>query len=154
MNKAVLIVGLVAVAAVSGFVAYHFFAPESARQVDQDFPPTATSNGAAAAPQAIKSGALKDGAPGHSVSGSVVVFRASDGSHFLRFEDYSQTQGPDVFLYLTPKPTSRCRPISMRPRTTDWPSGARGSTSSSATLNYSSPARIRTEVTGFKVPYD
>jgi hypothetical protein len=35
----------------------------------------------------------------------VTLLRRTGGGHALLFEEYSQTQGPDVFVYLTPSPT-------------------------------------------------
>lgn len=40
------------------------------------------------------------GKTGHKVQGTVKIVRI-DGDHYLRFENYEQTLGPDVFLYLT-----------------------------------------------------
>lgn len=48
----------------------------------------------------LKRGAFV-GKDGHRVSGTVTLF-ADDEGYLLRFEDYRQTQGPDVFVYLTP----------------------------------------------------
>jgi len=41
------------------------------------------------------------GKDGHEVSGTVSLREDSEGQ-FLGFEEYTQTQGPDVFVYLTP----------------------------------------------------
>jgi hypothetical protein len=49
----------------------------------------------------IKTGTLSGTDAAHDVSGTVMLYRDSNG-HFLRFEAYQQTQGPDVFVYLTP----------------------------------------------------
>jgi Electron transfer DM13 len=52
----------------------------------------------------IKTGTFSGADAAHDVSGTVTLYRDSDG-HFLRFEAYQQTQGPDVFVYLTPAET-------------------------------------------------
>jgi hypothetical protein len=44
------------------------------------------------------------GAAGHDVSGTVLLMR-DDAGLYLRFENYSQQQGPDVFVYVTPSAT-------------------------------------------------
>lgn len=41
------------------------------------------------------------GKTGHQVSGTVTLLEDEDGYH-LQFENYQQTQGPDVYVYLTP----------------------------------------------------
>lgn len=48
------------------------------------------------------------GTAGHEVTGTVLLVRA-DGELALRFENYSQTQGPDVFVYVTPSSTPDTR---------------------------------------------
>lgn len=44
------------------------------------------------------------GTAGHDVTGTVLLVE-HDGELYLRFENYSQTQGPDVFVYVTPSET-------------------------------------------------
>lgn len=48
------------------------------------------------------------GVAGHTVRGDVELLRDADG-FVLRFVDYEQTQGPDVFVYLTPGPDPTTR---------------------------------------------
>jgi len=74
-------------------VADEFFLPEQATQVDG-----ADSLNSSA--EVLTTGTFS-GATGHSVSGTVSVVQDGDG-YALQFENYSQTQGPDVFVYLTP----------------------------------------------------
>lgn len=88
----ILAVGAVALLALA-LVAYVYFAPKPSTRVEQ----------AAIAGEALFSGAFADGLPGHHVSGTVKLVRASDGSASLRFEDYEATAGPDVYFFLTPK---------------------------------------------------
>lgn len=44
------------------------------------------------------------GTAGHDVRGTVLLMRDGEGL-YLRFENYMQTQGPDVFVYATPSST-------------------------------------------------
>lgn len=74
-------------------VAEAFFAPERATQVDE-------TDSLSSSARVLTTGTFS-GAAGHRVSGTVSVVEA-DGEQYLRFENYSQTQGPDVFVYLTP----------------------------------------------------
>lgn len=55
----------------------------------------------------LKTGTFS-GAAGHTVEGTVSLVRDEEGL-YLRFEDYEQTQGPDVYVYVTPaeSPTSQ-----------------------------------------------
>lgn len=48
------------------------------------------------------------GTAGHEVTGTVLLV-GTDGGLSLRFENYSQTQGPDVFVYVTPSSTPDTR---------------------------------------------
>ncbi len=52
-------------------------------------------------PGVIASGTFRDGAPGHNGSGTATLLRDENGQLFLRFEDFSVTNGPDLFVYLT-----------------------------------------------------
>lgn len=72
-----------------------FFLPETATEV-QETPADGTA-------EVLKSGSFV-GTAGHEVSGTVVLLRDDQGL-LLRFEDYRQTQGPDVFVYVTPATT-------------------------------------------------
>lgn len=91
------IAGLVLVA-IGAVVAERYFLPERAMRVSQAAP-----EGAVALKQGTFEGA-GDGA--HHVSGRVQVLQA-DGAYYLRFEEYDQTQGPDVFVYLTQSADAR-----------------------------------------------
>jgi hypothetical protein len=73
-----------------------FFLPERATAVNDtaDLP-----SGAAV----LKSGTFA-GLTGHHVAGTVSLVQDEDGL-FLRFENYEQTRGPDVFVFVTPSET-------------------------------------------------
>jgi hypothetical protein len=49
----------------------------------------------------LAEGVFRDGEPGHNGSGAARLLRAEDGALFLRFEEFSVTNGPDLFVYLT-----------------------------------------------------
>ena len=76
-----------------------FFLPEQSTQVDEP-----SIDGDA---EVLKRGSFV-GTSGYDVSGTVLLMRDGEGL-FLRFENYSQTQGPDVFVYVTPSPTPDTR---------------------------------------------
>ena len=57
-----------------------------------------------AAPGILAQGTFQDGDPGHHGSGTAKIIRAPDGSLLLRFEDFSVTNGPDVFVILSTDP--------------------------------------------------
>lgn len=102
-----------------GYVVNEYFLPETATHVDEDLPGGAAqaSDGAnhpaggasqsgdagATTTQAkrLLHGTFEDDDSIHSVSGTIQVLEI-DGARYLRFEDYEQTQGPDVYVYLTP----------------------------------------------------
>lgn len=52
----------------------------------------------------LTTGEFRDGSPGHNGSGTVKILRGADGKLVLRFENFSVTNGPDLFVYLTPDP--------------------------------------------------
>ena len=86
-------VGVVALVLVGGAFAYQlFFAPEVATRASD----TALPDGAT-----VLTEGRFEGKAGHDVSGRVQLYEL-DGVHYLRFVDYEQEQGPDVFVYLTP----------------------------------------------------
>lgn len=91
-----------------GVLAVELFAPERATDVDEDRTnPSGDSTGDATTTTVggatvLKSGAF-EGKAGHRCSGTVELAEDADGL-FLQFRDYEQTQGPDVYCYLTPAP--------------------------------------------------
>lgn len=90
-RKLLLGAGGVGVAAVAGVTGWELFAPETSTQRDEQ-----TGDGV----EVLKRGKWA-GKDGHAVSGTVALV-AVGGGHALRFRDYEQTQGPDVFIYVTP----------------------------------------------------
>ena len=53
---------------------------------------------------ALKSGNFRDADSFHRGSGTATVYRAPDGSHLLRLEDFSVTNGPDLRVLLSRHP--------------------------------------------------
>lgn len=53
-----------------------------------------------AAPVAIATGSFRDADSFHRGAGTATIYRNSDGSHFLRFEDFRVTNGPDLRVLL------------------------------------------------------
>ena len=49
-------------------------------------------------------GTFRDGEPGHNGKGTARLVRASDGALSLRLENFSVTNGPDLFVYLSADP--------------------------------------------------
>lgn len=87
-------VGGVAAVGVGGYLGVELFAPERATDVDDD---RSTGNTDATV---LKTGAFV-GKDDHRCVGTVEFVEDAEG-FFLQFRDYDQTQGPDVFCYLTP----------------------------------------------------
>ena len=52
------------------------------------------------APKVISRGAFKDADAVHKGSGDAIIYRAPDGSHLLRFENFRVTNGPALVVYL------------------------------------------------------
>lgn len=84
-------IGIVLLLVVGFVVAERYFFPEKATRVNEAAPQGT---------QVLKMGSF-EGKAGHHVSGTVKLLRVDD-VYYLRFENYEQTQGPDVFVYLTP----------------------------------------------------
>ncbi len=93
MKRIAIVLVLVAALGVGYVIADTYFLPESSTTVSEA--PTASGSAVEMA-----SGTFS-GKAGHQVSGTVRLEQDDDG-FFLRFEDYQQTQGPDVYVYLTP----------------------------------------------------
>lgn len=51
-------------------------------------------------PIALASGSFESRSR-YTVGGTAIVYQLEDGSHVLRLEDFSSTNGPDLFVYLT-----------------------------------------------------
>ena len=52
------------------------------------------------APLLIKEGMFRDGSSSYRGSGRAAVYRLPDGSHVLRLEEFSVTNGPDLYVLL------------------------------------------------------
>lgn len=107
-----------------GFFLETYVLPEESIEVNEELPqePNKTSSNLTSpqdqdvkqetdqeseeATKILKSGSF-EGKTGHKVQGDIKIVEVN-GETYLRFESYSQTQGPDVFVYLTPSkdPTS------------------------------------------------
>ncbi|SFR38041.1 DM13 domain-containing protein [Halogeometricum limi] len=96
MQRRTFLGGIVGVAAagVGAVAVAELFLPEQSTMVGEADASTGT---------VLRRGTF-EGQTGHDVAGTVEL-RRDDDSHALRFVDYEQTQGPDVFVYLTPSPT-------------------------------------------------
>lgn len=77
--------------ALGAYVAVEYFLPERSVGVNEG-PPAGDVT-------VLKVGSFR-GATGHTVEGTVKLLRVGN-AHYLRFENYTQTQGPDVFVFLT-----------------------------------------------------
>jgi hypothetical protein len=86
-----------------GVVAAELFAPERATAVEDDRTNASTRSGAAtpASTATVLQSGRFEGKAGHRCSGTVELAEDAAGL-FLQFRDYDQTQGPDVYCYLTP----------------------------------------------------
>jgi hypothetical protein len=108
-------VGGLALLGGGGYVGLELFAPERATRVNEDRTGGSSggnsasdggngaSTGGGDGPEGVeilKTGEFV-GKANHRCSGTVELAR-DDSGLFLQFRDYEQTQGPDVFCYLTP----------------------------------------------------
>lgn len=94
-------VGGLAVVGGGGYLGWELFAPERATVVDEDRASmAAATSGSDGGAEVLKRGEFV-GKANHRCSGTVEIAR-DDSGLFLQFRDYDQTQGPDVFCYLTP----------------------------------------------------
>ena len=55
-----------------------------------------------AAPGVLAQGEWRDGEPGHNGAGIAKIIRTEDGKLVLRVEEFSVTNGPDLFVVLSP----------------------------------------------------
>lgn len=85
--------GVAAALVVAGIAYATWFAPEGATRMSDDV-------AAAAAGSTLLGEGEWQGDAGHRVAGRLALHEGTDG-HFLVFEDYEQTAGPDVYLYLS-----------------------------------------------------
>lgn len=71
------------------------------RTVDESFP-LAAGAATTAEPEALKRGEFRDMDNLHRGTGSASLYRLDDGSHVLRFEDFEVTNGPDLYVLVSP----------------------------------------------------
>ena len=93
MRRVILVAGVLVLVAAGVIAGVELFAPERSTQVND--------RAAAVGDLTVLKSGTFEGKAGHAVSGRVELVE-HDGTHYLRFVDYEQTQGPDVFVYLTP----------------------------------------------------
>lgn len=79
-------------------------APTTQVTPDDALPAGATTTPPPAPSQAgvLFRGEVQDGDPGHNGEGAALILRDESGALFLRFEDFSVTNGPDLFVMLSP----------------------------------------------------
>ncbi|MDX1747204.1 MAG: DM13 domain-containing protein [Halobacteriales archaeon] len=97
-----LLAGVVVMVLLGGgyLVADMYFLPEQSTVVDEAVTPSGT--------ETVLATGMFTGTTGHRVSGTVRLVEDADG-YALHFEEYAQTQGPDVFVYVTPAATPDSR---------------------------------------------
>jgi hypothetical protein len=88
------VVGVAVLAVVAGPALVDLFAPERSTTVFEAGPGLDA--------EVLATGTFEGADAAHRVSGTVSLVQEGD-DHYLFFENYSQTQGPDVFVYLTPE---------------------------------------------------
>ena len=57
----------------------------------------------------LKSGTFIDGDAFHKGEGAATIYQLEDGSHVLRFEDFRVTNGPALFVLVSPHPDPQGR---------------------------------------------
>ena len=81
-------------------------AAKTERPVSEDMPDAMASP---AAPVKVKAGEFTGADRFHKGSGSATIYRGPDGSHLLRFEDFTVTNGPALHVMLSPHPNARTK---------------------------------------------
>jgi hypothetical protein len=71
----------------------------SDKEMDEPMPPEADS--AEVEPLVVLQGQFKDADSFHKGSGQATVYQLPDGSHVLRLEEFSVTNGPDLHVLVT-----------------------------------------------------
>ena len=95
MKRWKIVVPLVVIAL---FIAWYAFRPERLivnRRVQETFPVAETSSSQL---QRLESGSFHSIL--HPTQGTATVYRIGDGSHVLRFTNFSTSNGPDVHIYM------------------------------------------------------
>lgn len=124
MNRRWWILGVVAVASVVGLYLFQPWRLVTRSSIDEALPTVvATSEvvqpaagpssepgavassipSAAASPQILAEGAFVDAE--HATSGTARIIQLADGSRYLRLEDLSSSDGPDLHVWLTDQPS-------------------------------------------------
>jgi hypothetical protein len=80
-------------------------APAQATPAASPEPVPQASVGAPAGPVLLAEGTFVDGDPGHNGEGTARLIQGPDGSHVLRLENFSVTNGPDLFVILSTDPS-------------------------------------------------
>ena len=88
-----ILVGIALVLTVGWILLSPLFINKSA---DEALPPEANT--------ILALGEFKNGEPGHKGSGTASLYQMKDGTGNLRFENFSVTNGPDLFVYLVKNP--------------------------------------------------
>lgn len=78
--------------------------PTTTEQATEESTVPPTTSPEQAGPVALATGSLMDADSFHKGSGQVTLYRLEDGSHLIRMEDISVTNGPDLHVLLTPIP--------------------------------------------------
>jgi hypothetical protein len=55
---------------------------------------------ASGSPTVVYGGSFRDADDFHRASGTAQILRSANGTHYLRFEEFRVTNGPDLFVYL------------------------------------------------------
>ena len=97
----------------------------------------------------LKIGELKDADSFHKGSGQAIIYRGPDGSHLLRLENLSVTNGPDLHVLLSPHPDPQSRDQVKHPGYVDLGKlkGNKGN------QNYEIPAEVDVSIQGSVVIY-
>ena len=96
-RRPTVIAGAIALIVIGGVVAFLLFAPKATTTLSQSI------DEAGPGLVALKSASFSGADSFHKVSGTVALYAGPDG-HFLRFEGYEATSGPDVYFYLSATP--------------------------------------------------
>ena len=97
----------------------------------------------------LKIGELKDADSFHKGSGQAIIYRGPDGSHLLRLENLSVTNGPDLHVLLSPHPDPQSRDQVKQPGYVDLGKlkGNKGN------QNYEIPSEVDVSIQGSVVIY-
>lgn len=93
-------IGLVVALVVSAPIFWYLGSPLILNQTVREALPTAGVGAGPAQPVALVRGQFGEIDALHKGAGSATIYRLPDGGRVLRFEDFSVTNGPDLFVYL------------------------------------------------------